>query len=70
MSVIFVMLPVAMALAGVALAAFFWAAHRGQFDDLETPAYRVLFDDPPTQKSVEQGRDKACGIGQSVGGES
>jgi cbb3-type cytochrome oxidase maturation protein len=66
MSVIFVMLPVAMALAGVALAAFFWAAHRGQFDDLETPAYRVLFDDPPTQQTVEQGRETTCGIGHSV----
>lgn len=62
MSVIFVMLPVAMALAGVALAAFFWAAHRGQFDDLETPAYRVLFEDPPTQKSVESERETAGGV--------
>jgi cbb3-type cytochrome oxidase maturation protein len=25
--------------------AFVWAAHRGQFDDLDTPAVRVLNDD-------------------------
>jgi cbb3-type cytochrome oxidase maturation protein len=45
MEVIFIVLPLAIAMAGVAMAAFFWAAHRGQFDDLETPRYRALFDD-------------------------
>jgi cbb3-type cytochrome oxidase maturation protein len=45
MTVLFVLLPLAMAMAGVALAAFFWAVHRGQFDDLDTPRYRALFDE-------------------------
>ena len=34
MEVIFLVLPVAMLMAAIGLAAFFWAAHRGQFDDL------------------------------------
>ena len=46
MSVIYIVLPLAIAMAGVALAAFFWAAHRGQFDDLDGPRYRALFDEP------------------------
>jgi cbb3-type cytochrome oxidase maturation protein len=29
----------------VAVAAFIWAVHHGQFDDLETPAVRVLHDE-------------------------
>lgn len=47
MSVIFIALPVALALAAAALTAFAWAAREGQFDDLDTPAVRVLFDDEP-----------------------
>lgn len=45
MSVIYVILPLAILMAAAALAAFFWAVHRGQFDDLDTPAHRAIFDD-------------------------
>ena len=45
MSVIYIVLPLAIIMAIVAVGAFLWAVHRGQFDDLETPRYRVLFDD-------------------------
>lgn len=47
MSVIYIVLPLAILMAGVALAAFFWAVHRGQFDDLDTPPMRAVFDDDP-----------------------
>jgi cbb3-type cytochrome oxidase maturation protein len=45
MSVMFILLPVALLLAGVALGVFIWAARAGQFDDLETPAMRILHED-------------------------
>lgn len=45
MEVIFIVLPLAIVLAAIALAAFFWAVHKGQFDDLDTPAHRALFED-------------------------
>ncbi len=45
MEVIFIVLPLAVLMAIVALSAFFWAVHRGQFDDLDTPAYRAVVDD-------------------------
>jgi cbb3-type cytochrome oxidase maturation protein len=44
---ILVLLPFALLFAGIALALFVWAARSGQFDDLETPAVRILFDDEP-----------------------
>lgn len=49
METVFVLLPLALLIAGIALALFIWAARSGQFDDLETPAVRILFDDeaPP-----------------------
>jgi cbb3-type cytochrome oxidase maturation protein len=42
---IFVLLPLALLIAGMAVGSFVWAARSGQFDDLETPALRILFDD-------------------------
>jgi cbb3-type cytochrome oxidase maturation protein len=44
---IFVLLPLALLIAAVAVGFFIWAARSGQFDDLDTPAVRILFDDPP-----------------------
>ena len=45
MSVLYIVVPLALIVVGVAVAAIAWAAHRGQFDDLETPAIRMLHDD-------------------------
>ena len=45
MELIVVLLPFALLFAGAALALFVWAARSGQFDDLDTPAVRILFDD-------------------------
>ncbi len=46
MSVLFVLVPVALVLVGVFAAAYAWSARSGQFDDLTTPAMRVLHEDP------------------------
>lgn len=43
--VLIIMLIVALLLGGSALAAFVIFARRGEFDDLETPAVRAVFDD-------------------------
>lgn len=40
-----VLIPIALLLGAGALAAFFWAARAGQFDDLDGAALRVLNDD-------------------------
>ena len=45
MDVIFIVLPLAIALAAVACGAFYWAVRGGQFDDLDTPACRILGED-------------------------
>ena len=45
MSVILIMIPAALVLAGLGLVAFIYAAKSGQFDDLDTPALRAVFDD-------------------------
>ena len=51
MSMLFVALPVTLLLVGAAVVIFVWAARSGQFDDLETPAVRMLHDDEtPSQR--------------------
>ncbi len=45
MSVLYIVVPVALLIVAVAVAAFVWATNRGQFDDLDTPAMRMLHDD-------------------------
>ena len=52
MSVIYIVLPLALLVVLVAVVAYVWAARRGQFDDLDTPAIRALHDD-----STRKGRD-------------
>lgn len=49
MSVIWLMIPIALAMAALAVWAFVRAVRTGQLDDLDTPAIRaVLDDDEPT----------------------
>jgi cbb3-type cytochrome oxidase maturation protein len=48
---VFVLLPLALLIAAVAVGFFIWAARTGQFDDLETPPVRILFDDDPPPRS-------------------
>ena len=55
MSVLFVLLPLALAFAGGAVWLFVWAVRSGQFDDLETPAVRMLLDE-------EEDREKAAPV--------
>ncbi len=45
MSILYVLIPLALLLLGGAVWAFFWAVGSGQFDDLDTPAMRILLDD-------------------------
>lgn len=48
------LLPTALALGGLGLAAFLWSLRAGQFDDLEGAAYRALDDEPPEQKPAQR----------------
>ena len=52
MTVLFVVLPLAVLLSVGAALTFVWATRRGQFDDLETPAVRLLCDDLGERKGA------------------
>lgn len=54
MSVIFIVLPLALLVVLAAVIAFIWAAKRGQFDDLTTPAIRALHEDEPAREETDE----------------
>jgi cbb3-type cytochrome oxidase maturation protein len=45
MSVLFILVPVAIGLAAIGVSGFLWAVRTGQFEDVQTPAFRLLFED-------------------------
>jgi cbb3-type cytochrome oxidase maturation protein len=45
MNIIYILIPLALLLGIFFVASFIWATSKGQFDDLDTPAARILFDD-------------------------
>ncbi len=45
MSILYVLIPLGLIVLGIAVWVFFWAVGSGQFDDLDTPAMRILLDD-------------------------
>lgn len=45
MSILYLMIPMGILIVIGALWAFFWAVDSGQFDDLESPGWRILLDD-------------------------
>lgn len=68
MDVLAVLIPVALFLGGLGLAAFLWALKSGQFDDLDGAAERILFDDDddlPPPPGPGQGSGGETGGGRS-----
>lgn len=54
MSVIFIVVPLATLVVLGAVIAFVVSARRGQFDDLDTPAVRMLHDEPPRKATRDE----------------
>lgn len=53
MTGIVLLIPVALGLGLLGLAAFFWSLKAGQFDDLDGAALRILIDDDTVKKEGE-----------------
>ena len=45
MDILYLLIPLAVIIMIVAVAAFMWAVRSGQYEDLEGPAHRILMDD-------------------------
>tara|TARA_R110002020_G_scaffold448004_1_gene660634 strand:+ start:574 stop:819 length:246 start_codon:yes stop_codon:yes gene_type:complete len=58
MTILYLLIPLSLILLGLAVWAFFWAVKNDQFDDLEGPAHRILFDEDDNDLSPEQRRQR------------
>ncbi len=60
MPALYVMIPVALLIVAVAIYVFFWAVDSGQYDDLDSPAHSILFDDedPGHQAAIDEASKK------------
>ena len=54
MNIIFVLIPLGLILVALAIWAFFWATSSGQFDDLDSPAWKIILDDDRRPPGVGQ----------------
>lgn len=60
MESLYLLIPVALIFVAIAVKVLFWAINSGQYDDLDTEAHRILFDDEkPKQKEPSQADDAA-----------
>lgn len=52
MNVLYFLVPLALLLAGVGVAAFIWSVRSGQFDDVQTPGMRILLEDELEERQL------------------
>ena len=60
MEVLIYLIPIALVLGGLGLAAFIWALRSGQFEDLDGAAMRILNDDEAPRPDAKAPDDQAA----------
>ncbi|MBD3640984.1 MAG: cbb3-type cytochrome oxidase assembly protein CcoS [Marinobacter sp.] len=58
MQIVMVLVPLMLILVAVGIALFAWAVKNGQYDDVEGPAHRILYDDDKDMIPGEARTDK------------
>lgn len=56
MEIIIILLPLALGLGALFIGFFLWAVKEGQYDDVETPRYRMLLDETTGPKDQKKGK--------------
>ncbi len=62
MNILLILIPITLLLVTVGILVFNWAVKSGQYDDMEGPAHRILYDDdkdmiPDDARQPESGSD-------------
>jgi len=61
MNILFVLIPLGLALLGIAIWGFIWAVNNDQFEDLDQAAHSILFDDHPiTPENLDRPGDESA----------
>jgi len=60
MTVLYILVPIAILLVVIAIWIFNWAVNNGQYDDLDSPAHSILFDeDDPAHLAAQRQHNDA-----------
>ena len=65
MTILLLLVPISLALLGLAIWAFVWAVRRGQFDDLDTPPLDILREDTDGPRPLS-GHDRGTANGNNT----
>lgn len=57
MEILYLLIPLSLALVALIATVFLWAVKSGQFEDMEGPAYRILLDDDSPKASGSRGEE-------------
>jgi cbb3-type cytochrome oxidase maturation protein len=57
MDIVFLLIPLALALVAVIVWVFMWAVKSDQFDDMEGPAHQILMDDDEPMAKPDQKKE-------------
>lgn len=57
MEILFLLIPLAIIIAFIIAAFFFWSVKSGQFDDMQGPAHTILMDDDSPQTPPDKSKD-------------
>lgn len=58
MNILFLLIPLSLLLLALAIWAFFWAVKHDQFEDLDGPAYSILFDEDEKKPASAEKQDE------------
>lgn len=63
---LFLLVPIALIFVAIALKIFFWAIKSGQYDNLDTEAHRILFDDDEPEPEAKSRPEPTADAGTSA----
>jgi cbb3-type cytochrome oxidase maturation protein len=62
MESLYLLIPIALIIIVLAIKLLFWAINNGQYDDLNTEAHRILFDEPVERKKASADKEERKGM--------
>ncbi len=65
MNILYLLVPIALTLAGAGVYGFIWAVKHGQFDDVHTPAVRIILEDEEESSETASGAPEQQGTGRT-----
>lgn len=65
MEILYILIPLGLILLACAIWAFIWAVNKNQFDNLESPAQDIIFDDKFTHQNIKRENGSASNSSQT-----